>query len=437
MNNYLIIWPKSEDIKHINYHYTQFGESIDYLKKYFPNQILAVDCDVNSDTNNKNIISYIKDNNIEKVVMQINYENANNAFEMCDNIKDKFENISVLGYGSIPIRLPELFVNSKFDVIHREGDQEPCIKSFLKYYNQNEETELIREKIIGGSIIKNGELLKTKPGLYISPDNWGMSNWEDVPTDEYSKIKGKNRYILNISRGCPFGCPHCLIQLTEGRRERRRSIENLEKAIEKISEKYQHIKIWAANFTLDKQYVKEFCNIMLKYPDITWECATRIDLTKDEQMLKEMHEAGCRQISLGIESLKNRELIGTKDFKKEEISGAISRIQRNGISVKGCVMVGMPNQKKEDIVDTFKFLTDRNVNIRPNVYTPYQMIPKNVKLKELSQYNRKTYENNNVKGVSSKTLQKLCKNPYDYENILNQEQFDNTDKNVEIDNDER
>ena len=31
MNNILIIWPKSKETVHINYHYTQFGEIIDYL----------------------------------------------------------------------------------------------------------------------------------------------------------------------------------------------------------------------------------------------------------------------------------------------------------------------------------------------------------------------------------------------------------------------
>ena len=433
MNNYLVIWPKSEDIIHINYHYTQFGESIDYLKKFFPKQIIALDCDID----NKDIITYIKDNNVKKVIMQINYENAKNAFEMCESIKKEFKDIPVLGYGSIPIRLPQLFLNSKFDLIHSSGDPETCMKSFLREYNLSENVETMKEKIIGASIIENGELIKTKPGKYMSPDNWGISREEDVPIDEYKKIKNTERYLLNVSRGCPFGCPHCLIQLTEGRRERRRTIPNIEKAVKEISLKYKHIKIWAANFTLDKEYVKRFCDVMSKYPDLTWECATRIDLTKDEQLLKEMHEAGCKQISLGVESLKNGELIGTKDFKKEEISQTISRIQRNGITVKSCVMLGMPNEKKEDIVDTFKFLIDRNVKIRPTVYTPYQMIPKNIKLEELSQYNRKTYDNNNIKGVSSKQLQEICKDPYSYEKVLNQIQTDNSDLDVEIDKDER
>ena len=31
MSKYLVIWPKSSNVVHINYHYTQFGEYIDYL----------------------------------------------------------------------------------------------------------------------------------------------------------------------------------------------------------------------------------------------------------------------------------------------------------------------------------------------------------------------------------------------------------------------
>ena len=104
--------------------------------------------------------------------------------------------------------------------------------------------------------------------LYTS--EWGMSKEGQVPVDEYNKRKEKNRYVINISRGCPFGCPHCLIQLTEGKKERRRDLDNLEKVIDKIKNKYKHIKIWAANFTLDKEYVIEFCKMMKeKFPDIT------------------------------------------------------------------------------------------------------------------------------------------------------------------------
>lgn len=416
MNKYLLVWPKSEDVVHINYHYTQLGECVDHLERVFPGQIIALDCDIED----KDVNEFIQKNGIKKVIMQVNYENAQNAFKMCDEIKSAHEDIPVLAYGSIPIRVPKLFLGSNFDLIHRQGDPEVCMKSFIKHYETDQESEEMQEKIMGASIIGEEGFIQTQPGKYISPNSWGISRQEHVPIDKYDEKKGKNRYVLNISRGCPFGCPHCLIQLTEGRTERRRSIENLRESIKQIKDKYKHIKIWAANFTLDKKYVKAFCEMMsTDYPDITWECATRIDLVRDEEMLKTMQNAGCRQISLGIESLNNGELIKTKDFEESEISQAISRIQQSGIQVKGCVMLGMPNQKKESIVSTLDFLRSRNVIARPTIYTPYHHLPEDATVADLGAYNRKTYKNNNVEGVTSEQLMKLVKDPYNFEEILN------------------
>lgn len=415
MEKYLVIWPKSSDVVHINYHYTQFGEYISYLDNKLPNQICALDFDVSD----KNLIEYIKDNKISKVAMQINYENSKNAFEIIEELKDNFD-ISVMAYGNIPRMFPDLFLNSSFDMIIKDGDDEKCIETFFKYYDRNANIDEFISKIKGGKIISNKNFVDTACGSYIEADEWGYSKEELVNIDKYDKIKGKNRYVLNISRGCPFACAHCLIQLTEGKSERRRSIKNVDAAITNISYKYKHIKIWAANFTLDKKYVDEFCDMMiLNHPDITWECATRIELVKDLEMLEKMHLAGCKQITLGIESLNNDELIHTKNFKQEDIDSAIANIQKNNMNVKGCIMLGMPNQTRQNIIDTLSFLKNRNVIIRPTIYTPYQMLDKHINIDELSKYNRKTLKNDNVLGVTSNQLIQLVKNPYNYENILN------------------
>lgn len=425
MDKYLIVWPKSEEVMHINYHYTQLGECVDYLDKFFQGQIVTLDCDINDE----DIIKFIEENEIKKVIMQVNYENAQNAFNMCDDIKETYGSMPILAYGNITNRLPKLFLDSKFDAIHTDGDAEVCMKSFIRDYEIDEDISEIQSKLMGANIIRDRQFVSTRPGKYIKPDSWGMSKPENVPIDEYDRIKGKDRYILNISRGCPFGCSHCLIQLTEGKMERRRSIDNARHSIEKIKDKYKHIKIWAANFTLDKKYVTDFCGMMRESNhEVTWECATRVDLVRDEKMLEQMYEGGCRQISLGIESLNNKELIDTKDFKVDELSAAIARIQKSGIGVKGCVMLGMPNQTKENIISTLKFLRDRKVIIRPTIYTPYHNLPEDIQISDLGKFNRKTYENNNVNGVSSQQLLELVADPYNFEEILGIPKMDKKDK---------
>ena len=44
---------------------------------------------------------------------------------------------------------------------------------------------------------------------------------------------------------------------------------------------------------------------------------------------------------------------------------------------------------------------------------------KDVDIRELCNYNRKTLENNNVSGVSAAQLLKLVRSPYEYRSILN------------------
>ena len=63
-------------------------------------------------------------------------------------------------------------------------------------------------------------------------------------------------------------------------------------------------------------------------------------------------------------------------------------------------------------------LKEKNVIIRPTIYTPYQKITPKVGLQQLENYNRKTYKNSGVNGVTSEQLIQLVKDPYNYEEIL-------------------
>lgn len=406
MDRYLVVWPKSKDVVHINYHYTDFGEIVDYLNWVFPNQVLAVDNDVQ----NYDVLKVIKEFDVKKVAMMVNYENVGNAFKLAEKINSEAK-IPVMAYGNLTVRHPMMFLDSKFDAIFNSGDYESGISAFFNGYPDiNKMNGLIK--------LDDGMMSVPKEGDFISLDNWGYSKPMQVPVFEYDDIKKKNRYVLNISRGCPFGCPHCLIPMVEGRRERRRSVENVDMALADITQVYKHIKIWAANFTLKPDYVKSFCDVMKKYPDVTWECATRIDFLKDEEMLKNMYDSGCRQISMGIESLNSGKFIESKPFSIEDVEEVIKRVQKHGIQVKGCIMLGIPGQTKQDIVDTLKFLRGNCVMARPTVYTPYQDV-KNPTVETLSRLNRKTYKNFNVEGVSPEQLIALTKSPYEYEKILN------------------
>ena len=55
-------------------------------------------------------------------------------------------------------------------------------------------------------------------------------------------------------------------------------------------------------------------------------------------------------------------------------------------------------------------------------------MPEDIQISDLGKFNRKTYENNNVNGVSSQQLLELVSYPYNFEEILGIPKMDKKDK---------
>lgn len=139
---YLIIWPKSKDVKHINYHFSQFGEYITYLEKIFPDKIIYRDGDIAGEcgyNSNVEILELIHKENIQKVIMQINYENAGNSQDLIELIKKIYPEVAIMGYGTIPRLYPSLFNDIPVDALASSGHDQKCMESFLKDYAINED----------------------------------------------------------------------------------------------------------------------------------------------------------------------------------------------------------------------------------------------------------------------------------------------------------
>lgn len=431
---YLMIWPKSKEVTHINYHFSQFGEYIAYLEKRFPNQILYRDGDIRGEfgyQERREILDLIKEENIGKVVLQITYENAGEAKDLIEEIKSNYPSIAIMGYGTIPRLYPELLKKLPIDVLASLGHDQRCIETFLSKYEILGQSEKLP-----GIKVKNkdtNEFMDASNGLYI--ENY---EWTSTPlklSRAYYEENNHARYVLNVSTGCPFQCEHCLLQLTEGRRERRRTIDSIDESLSTLHHEFPYVEFFAANLTLDQQYVLDLCEMMKKkHSDIHWGCATRIDevtrkksgnlIMDDSELLKVMSDAGCTLIGLGVEGVTgNLNSIHTKDFVFEKTDQAIRNIQDANITAKAMIMVRIPNQTRQDIINTFYYLTKMNTFIRPTLYTPYHKIDQNnISLYDLYRYNRKKRPDDlesPVIGISNNQFDELLKCPSHYTEILN------------------
>ena len=187
--------------------------------------------------------------------------------------------------------------------------------------------------------------------------------------------RAKFTYI-SASRGCPFKCDFCSVNRFWPE-PRRRSVKNV---IAEMEETYQrhsigYMRFTDEIFTLDKQWVSEFCQRMTDTglnKEITWSCDSRVT-TVNEELLKEMAQANCRTIFYGIE-FGNQKILDDcgKRIKVEQIYEAVDLSKKVGIYPTGNFMIGYPTETRQTIEDTMNLALKLNLDFCSfSIVTPF------------------------------------------------------------------
>ncbi len=415
--SFLILWTKSSTVRHISYHFTQLAEVKNYLKQNINDQITILDMDIEN-VDLLTLADIIIRDKIQAVACYVSTENLRSSFEAATFIKHIDPQIKLLAYGRMPCLLPEYFVKSEFDAVCFSGDKELAIKAYFTAVKTKTEIN----GISGIAQLWNKELIYGAPGKYLPGDKWGVPElFDDIPFEAYFSIKRKRRITITISRGCPFDCPHCLIPITAGHQERRRDLTVLKNYLYTIYNNVNYIKLYSPNFTLNKKYVYVFCEMMKdNFPEMQWECTTRVDLLDDNLLIETMAKSGCKQITLGIESINEIDLNNANKkhlYNFQKLDQIINLVNDNGIKLKACIMIGMPAQTKESVYSTIDYLVKKGAIVRPTIYTPYQNLNCNMSISDIEKYNRKTLYDISSE-LSYKQQLQLITNVKDYQSIL-------------------
>jgi radical SAM superfamily enzyme YgiQ (UPF0313 family) len=150
-----------------------------------------------------------------------------------------------------------------------------------------------------------------------------------VPSYQYIKnIDSFKKFSLKTSSGCPYRCTFCYAMPAAGKKIILRDTAEVIKEIKFIKEIKKNKKFLLffidEAFVVNKKRVIEFCKIFrtLKL-NLEWTCYGRID-RMDEELLKNMYLAGCRQLYYGIESGSERILKKIKkDFTVQDASKVV------------------------------------------------------------------------------------------------------------------
>jgi radical SAM superfamily enzyme YgiQ (UPF0313 family) len=190
---------------------------------------------------------------------------------------------------------------------------------------------------------------------------------------DYEKYPKSAFREVFTSRGCPYNCFFCGSRYVLGRKLRLRSVANVVeeiKSLQGIGIKW--IEFLDDTFGADKEYTRQLCDSLVREcRGILWGCLTRANII-DEQTIIMIKKAGCRSISIGIESGSNEML---KKMRKgitiEEAIAAANLISRHGIRLAANFIVGFPDETEETLNDTFAAMKKIKGFIVYNTFTPY------------------------------------------------------------------
>lgn len=200
-----------------------------------------------------------------------------------------------------------------------------------------------REKIVKKPYIKNLDLLPF-------PDRKLIRQERNI--QQAFKDNGYRIASIFSSRGCPFRCTFCASHSVWSREVRYRSVDNILEEFEQVVKdfKIDFIKFSDDTFTMNKRRVSEFCEKKIERNEKTpWGCNIRAD-TADDNLLRLMKRAGCREVWIGVESGSPKILREMKkDINLDKVRWVFKVTAELGLFRRAYMLLGMPEESLEDI----------------------------------------------------------------------------------------
>lgn len=211
---------------------------------------------------------------------------------------------------------------------------------------------------IPGTTFRRGKEVIRKPNAPV------VSDLDSLPLPAFDldpRIKDRGGIHLEIGRGCPFACTFCSTNDFFRRNFRLKSPQKMIPEIRALKQNYgiNYFSLIHDMYTIDRKKVAAFCEAILESGErFTWGCSARTDCIDDE-LIARMAEAGCTGIFFGIETGSER--LQRVINKKLDLAEAVKRIEcadRHGIQTTVALIVGFPEETRDDLRDTIHFFID-------------------------------------------------------------------------------
>ncbi len=322
-----------------------------------------------------------------KVVGMSTYNESWDAQKLiCKTVKDILPQSVIFAGGAFATFCYEdILQGSMTDYVVR-GEGEIATFNLIEYvFGKNtkklDQIQGLAFKNKDGLVIENGiaERIKDLDGLSVIPDR---------------KLVDLEKYIMpftiSTARGCPGDCIFCSSKSFWGHKVYMRSAESIFEEVMYLHNEFDAMVFYITDDTFTASYKRamKFCE-MIKETGIkfVWGCESRADVI-NEDLMKNMFEAGCRKLQIGLESADNGIL---KDIKKyvtiEEIERGISLASEHGMHITASYIIGHASDTHETIAKTIDFAQkiqkDYGAHVVGSVNTPFPGTEQYEKMDEL------------------------------------------------------
>lgn len=255
------------------------------------------------------------------------------------------------------------------------GESDHSLPEFLDAYTQGKDFSGIH-----GLILRKADRIERTPPRKerVNLDTLPMYAWdilegfpEQYKTPLFAAHKIPATPILT-SRGCPGKCTYCF---SGGHKTLAAySAEKILTMLMHLKNIYgiQEFMIYDDNFVMYKKNLHELLDSLIEVKlNMSWSCNARVDMI-DEILLNKMAQAGCWQISYGIETGNDTIMESLqKKITKDQIQRALLLTKKAGIRTVGYFMIGHFGETQATIEETIQFACSCALDdMRMSFFTP-------------------------------------------------------------------
>ena len=216
-------------------------------------------------------------------------------------------------------------------------------------------------EVVWHEILADAETGRLKPIYDARGREFDLAN-APMPRFDLLEIDRYNRITVQTSRGCPWRCSFCASSILLTGRYKQKPMDKVLAEIDAIREMWNRpfIEFADDNSFVHRAYWKKLLPELAKRR-IKWFAETDLSIAEDEELLRAMRRAGCAEVLIGMESPTEQGLDGIerrRNWKHKQLpryEQVVHTIQKHGIRVNACFVLGLDGQTPRVFEDVYDF----------------------------------------------------------------------------------